>query len=441
VNESLLRKLPGVDRLAAALGDVPSPVAVGAARQVIDEVRAEVLAGDRQQLPDLEALAAARARLLSQGRLRSVINATGVVVHTNLGRSVWSAAARDAATRAMGACDLELRLDDGQRGGRLDGLRALLRHLTGAEDALVVNNCAAAVLLGLTALARGREVVVSRGELVEIGGSFRVPDVIASGGARLVEVGTTNRTRASDFAAAIGDDTALLLKVHPSNFRQVGFTEAPERSELAAVAHDHGLPLVEDLGSGSLHGELGEPAVRDVVGAGVDLVMFSGDKLLGGPQAGLVVGRADLVHRLRRHPMYRALRVGKVTLAALEATLADHAAGREVPTTVRLQQTAEELMARAERWAQALQARGVRAEAVADTDVAGGGALPERPLYGAACRVHCESVHAVARRLRTGDVAVVARVADDALHLHPRTVSIDRDVALVDQVAHAIALR
>ena len=437
----LLRELPGVDRLAASLGDFAPEVAVAASRAVVDEARRSVLAGAVTALPDLVALARQRAWVLDAGRLRSVINATGVVVHTNLGRSSWSPSARAAALRVMGNCDLEMRLSDGLRGGRLEGLAALLHHLTGAPDAIVVNNCAAAVLLGLTALARDREVVVSRGELVEIGGSFRVPDVVGSGGARLVEVGTTNRTRAADYAAAVGESTAVLLKVHPSNFRQVGFTEAPTREALAEVAHTHGLPLVEDLGSGSLFGELGEPAVRDVLSAGVDLVMFSGDKLLGGPQAGIVAGRRDLVQTLRRHPLYRALRVDKVTLAALEATLADHLAGRPVPTRERLHADPAALLVRARRWAEALRALGADAEAVSTDDVAGGGALPAAPLQGAACRVVCSEVNDVAARLRTGDTPVVARVAGDALHLHPRTVDDGHDEVLVDQVARAIGLR
>jgi len=437
----VLRGLPSVDRLAAQLGELPPTVAVAAARQVIDEVRAEVLAGARTSLPDLLALARARGEVLDRGRLRQVLNATGVVVHTNLGRSAWSSGAQQAAVAAMGACDLELRLATGARGGRLDGLKALLRELTGAEDALVVNNCAAAVLLGLTALARGREVVVSRGELVEIGGSFRVPDVIASGGAHLVEVGTTNRTRAADYASAVTADTAVLLKVHPSNFRQVGFTEEASREALAEVARAHGLPLVEDLGSGSLHGELGEPAVRDVVAAGVDLVMFSGDKLLGGPQAGLVVGKAAWVAKLRAHPLYRALRVDKVTLAALEATLADHLAGRAVPTRRRLHTEPEALRSRAQAWVDGLAARGVVSQVVAVDDVPGGGAAPGVVLAGFAVRLEAGPAHEVARALREGAVAVMARVADDAVHLHPRCVEPADDDTLLAQVAEAIAVR
>jgi L-seryl-tRNA(Ser) seleniumtransferase len=433
---SLLRGLPSVDRLAAELSDTPEGVAVAAARQVIDEVRAEVLSGAIDALPAMVPLARQRARLLGDGRLQRVINATGVVVHTNLGRSAWSSSARQAALRVMGGCDLELRLGDGQRGGRLDGLRAQLRALTGAEDALVVNNAAAAVLLALTALARGREVVVSRGELVEIGGSFRVPDVIASGGAVLREVGTTNRTRAGDYEAAIGEHTAVLLKVHPSNFRQIGFTEEAPREALAEVARRHGLPLLEDLGSGALRAQHGEPAVREVVGAGVDLVMFSADKLLGGPQGGVVVGRSDLVATLRAHPLYRALRVDKVTLAALEATLGDHLAGRATPTGERLALSADALRPRAEAWA-----RAWSAEVVAVSDVPGGGASPGVVLPSVAVRVEVPRAHAVAQALRQAEVPVLVRVADEAVWVHPRAVDPSDDERVRDEVAAAIGLR
>ncbi len=432
MSHDLLRQLPSVDGLADALGG--GPLAVGAARQVIDEARRGVLEGGLGALPDL--LAAGRQRLgwLSHGKLQPVLNATGVVVHTNLGRSAWSEGARRAAVQAMGPVDLEVRLDDGQRGGRLDGIDALLRHLTGAEAGIVVNNCAAAVLLALTALARDREVVVSRGELVEIGGSFRVPDVIAAGGARLVEVGTTNKTRVSDFAAAVGEHTALFLRVHPSNFRQVGFVHTPSRAEMAALARSHGLPLLEDLGSGALQPMQGEPRVADVIQAGVDLAMFSGDKLLGGPQAGLIVGRRDLVAQLRRHPLYRALRVDKVTLAAVEGALADHAAGRPLPTLAQAALSRQALRARAEGWAAQLRAAGLVASAVDADDAVGGGSLPGQVLPGAACVVQIERAHDAARALRTGTPSVMGRVHDERLWLHPRTVPEGSDEVLLAQV-------
>jgi L-seryl-tRNA(Ser) seleniumtransferase len=441
VADAALRSLPKVDLLARdpALVDLPHGVAVGAARQVLGEVRAEILAGARGEVPaDLAARVAARARLLAHGRLVPVINATGVVVHTNLGRAPWSPSARAAALRAAGYCDLELELASGTRGGRLSGVSAQARHLFGAESALVVNNNAAAVLLALTALAAGREVVVSRGQLVEIGGSFRVPDVIAAGGARLREVGTTNRTRAADYAAAIGPDTAVLLLVHPSNFRTVGFTESPHREELAALGRAHGVPVVEDLGAGAVEAAQGEPSVREVVASGVDLVCCSGDKLLGGPQAGLVLGGAAWVERLRRHPMYRALRVDKVTLAALEATLGDHAAGRPPPVIEMLTAPLATVRARAERLASMLLAAGCAPEVVEVASVAGGGALPESPLPSAAVRLPVPRPDAVARALRTGEPAVMARIEDGALVLDLRTVADDQSEVLARRVASAI---
>ncbi|MCB9685350.1 MAG: L-seryl-tRNA(Sec) selenium transferase [Alphaproteobacteria bacterium] len=430
-DSTLFRSLPKVDALARdpALAGVPFPIAVAAARDAIDAARDRLRAGGGAG--DLVADAARRARALDQGRLTQVINATGVVLHTNLGRAPWSDSALAAAQRVASGCDLELTLSDGRRGGRLAGVSAQLRHLVGAEAALVVNNNAAAVLLALTALAAGREVVVSRGELVEIGGSFRVPDIIASGGARLVEVGTTNRTRIADVRAAAGPDTALLLKVHRSNFKVVGFTEEPTRQELAAVGRELGVPLVEDLGSGSLRGGHGEPSVREVLEAGVDLCTFSGDKLVGGPQSGVVVGRAELVARLRSHPLYRAMRVGKVTLAALEATLGDHLAGRVTPVDRMLTTTADELLARAQR----LQVASDVGEVVATDGQVGGGAVPGETLASFALRVATSQPDALATALRTGTPAVLARVHRDALLLDVRTVPDERIPALAERLA------
>ncbi len=436
----LLRRLPKIDRLAGEL-DAPHPVAIAAARQVVEEARAAILAGEVDALPDLVALARERARWLEHGRLVPVINASGVVVHTNLGRAPWTDSARAAADRVARYADLEMLLDTGRRGGRLRGVAAQLRALTGAEDALVVNNCAAAVLLALTALARGREVIVSRGELVEIGGSFRVPEVIASGGAALREVGTTNRTRAADYEAAIGPDTAMLLRVHPSNFRVVGFTEDPDRHELVAVGRRAGLPVVEDIGAGSLDGGFGEVAVREVVAAGVDLACFSGDKLLGGPQAGVVVGRAEWVQRLRKHPLYRALRVDKVVLAALEATLGDHLAGRKPPVLEMIEAPADVLAARARALVAALDAGGVQGQVVEDVGYVGGGALPGQGLPGFVVRVDVDDAEACARALRAGAPAVVARVHQDTLRLDVRTLLDDEVEPLARRVAEVLATR
>jgi len=420
--------LPSVSALIAApeLNDVPHTVAVRAAREVLDEARARIRRGE----PATDGLSLRVSAVVSAFRQldqRAVINATGVVVHTNLGRApLHPHVARVVAEHAGGYSSLEMRLDTGKRGGRLAGVRRALRELTGAEDAVVVNNNAAAVLLTLTALAKGREVVVSRGELVEIGGSFRVPDVISAGGARLVEVGTTNRTRVADFAAAAGPDTAVLLRVHPSNFRQVGFVERPDRAGLVALGRERELVVVEDLGSGLLGAapealpSAVEDAVDAVVATGVDLVCFSGDKLLGGPQAGIIVGRRDLIARLRAHPMYRALRLGKLGLVALEATLQLYREGRadEVPVRAMLNLGAPTLRGRAEELAALIPG----ARIAQDVGYSGGGAMPARPLPGMVVELEVDEPDALSRGLRLGNPSVVARVARGCVVLDPRTV-------------------
>ena len=417
-----------MDELAREAGD---PLAVDAARAVLARAREEIAAG--LEPGDLESrlqdeLAAARAP-----SLRRVLNATGVVVHTNLGRApLAEEALYRVAEAARGYSNLELDLDRGVRGSRQDHLAAVLRRLTGAEAALVVNNNAGAVLLALAALAEGREVVVSRGELIEIGDGFRIPDVLARSGARLVEVGTTNRTRVADYERAIGEDTALLLRVHQSNFRVVGFTELPGLEQLASVAGRHGLPLVDDLGSGALLSSnrlvLGdrEPTAQESLRAGADLVCFSGDKLLGGPQAGIVVGRADLVERLRRHPLQRALRIDKLSLAALEGTLLLYLdAPERIPVLGMLAQDGETVRARAERLAAAT---GGTVEPTVGR--VGGGALPLAELPSFACSLDEE----LAAPLRAGDPPVVGIVRDGRLLLDCLTLS---DVE-AEQVAAAV---
>ncbi|HET9437421.1 MAG TPA: L-seryl-tRNA(Sec) selenium transferase, partial [Gaiellaceae bacterium] len=398
-----LRDLPSVDALVRdeRLAGVPHERAVAAARVVLDRARARIGAGDEPE-PLVEAVL---AELSAERRhsLRRVLNATGVLVHTNLGRAPLSAAALERVAQVgAGYSNLEYSLERGERGSRQDHLSGLLGRLTGAEAALVVNNNAAAVLLALAALAEGREVVVSRGELIEIGDGFRIPDVLARSGARLAEVGTTNRTRAEDYERAVGPDTALLLRVHQSNFRVVGFSERPRLGELAEIARRHELPLVDDLGSGALAAIGDEPTPAESLRAGADLVCFSGDKLLGGPQAGIVVGRRELVEHLRRHPLQRALRADKLTLAALEGTLVlalDPSTRDEVPILRMLHEPVDAVRARAERLAELV--GGEVEETVARV---GGGALPLAELPSAACAVE----EPLAERLRLGDPPVVA---------------------------------
>src|SRR3954447_8241568 len=322
--QARLRALPSVERLASSLGEVPHAAATAAAREELDELRERIRAGEPID-PDpalLRDVVAERARMLARGSLRPVINATGVILHTNLGRAPLAPEAAEAAAR-IGASysNLELDLEDGERGSRQVHVEGLLRALTGAEAALAVNNNAAAVLLALAAVAAGREVVIGRGQLVEIGGSFRIPEILEQSGARLVEVGTTNRTRAADYEAAIGPETAAIMRVHQSNFRTVGFVAEAGLEELRELADANGLALIDDLGSGALEAIEDEPTVRASLEAGADLVCWSADKLLGGPQAGVLAGRAAAVEFCRAHPLARALRLDKLQVAALEATL------------------------------------------------------------------------------------------------------------------------
>lgn len=422
---------PSVQRLIAAAG-LPAGAAGprSAARALLVEERAAVAAGAEPR--GLSALAAAlEQRTRPEAALRRVINATGVVLHTNLGRAPLAPEAVAAVVEACsGYCDAELDLETGARGGRGERVLAQLRALTGAPAALVVNNNAAAVLLALTAVCAGRAVLVSRGELVEIGGSFRVPEVISAGGARLVEVGTTNRTRLADYAAAVSAETGALLRVHPSNFSMQGFVERPARAALAALAADRGLPLIEDLGAGligpsPLPGADGaDDAVEAALAAGVDLLTCSGDKLLGGPQAGIIVGRADLVERCRRHPLYRALRVDKMTLAALGATLALLGRGERSPTAAMLAARPEALLARAEQLAAAVSAAaaaaGLSVSVEADEARAGGGSWPGEGLPGPVVALRGAGLEALARALRQGSPAVLPRTQRGALRLDPR---------------------
>jgi L-seryl-tRNA(Ser) seleniumtransferase len=422
-------------------------------RAALDEARLIAAAGDEAALAHaLEALPAdleSRLAVEAAPSLVRVINATGVVVHTNLGRAPLppEAIARVAEV-AAGYSNLEYDLASGERGQREVHAEARLLSLTGAEGAVVVNNNAAAVLLAVNTLAEGREVLVSRGELVEIGGSFRIPDVLRKGGARLREVGTTNRTRLRDYQAALTPETGMILKVHPSNFRIVGFTESASLEELAGLAREVRLPLVEDLGSGALSlpaAVAGEPLLRASLEQGAGLVTFSGDKLLGGPQAGLIVGRRSLTDALRRNPLYRALRVDKMTLAALDGVLALHESGRagEIPVLRMLAEHAEAVRARATALADRLRAARPlsRFDVVDGASAVGGGAAPARDVPTALLTIdHPElGPDRLAERLRSGSPPVIARVADGRVVVDLRTVDPGEEEALLEAISRATA--
>jgi L-seryl-tRNA(Ser) seleniumtransferase len=425
---ALLRALPSVDELAARLEGVPHALAVAAARAAIAARREALAAGASDSADGIELEARDWLARAEAPSLRGVVNATGVIVHTNLGRApLADRAAAAAAAAAHGYSNLEYDLERGERGSRQVHAEALLRELTGAEAALVVNNCAAAVLLAAAALAAGRELVVSRGQLVEIGGSFRIPDVVAQSGARLVEVGTTNRTRLADYENAIGPDTGALMRAHQSNFRTLGFVEEVEIEELCGL----GVPVIDDVGSGALAERVpelsDEPPVRRSVAAGCAVTCFSGDKLLGGPQAGLMVGTRDAIERCRKHPLARALRIDKLSLAALEATLRLYrdpaGALREVPVLRMLTAGEPELSARAELMRAALAEAGIDARVITAEAKVGGGALPLLELSGPVCAIDPAplSLDELARGLRAGDPPVVGRARQGWLVLDPRT--------------------
>jgi L-seryl-tRNA(Ser) seleniumtransferase len=428
---------PRVAALAAAHGHA---AVTGAVRAVLADARAAILTGGEGAVSDDDV--AGRVARGQAGTLRPVLNATGVIVHTNLGRAPLAPQAIAAmAEVAAGYSTLEYDLEKGTRGERSVHATELLRELTGAEDALVVNNNAAAVMLVLAALAVGREVVVSRGELVEIGGGFRIPDVLRQSGARLVEVGTTNRTHPADYANAIGEDTALLMKVHRSNFSIVGFTREVALAELAAIGRARGVPVVYDAGSGAmLDIDAEEPSVRSFVAAGADVVTFSGDKLLGGPQAGVIVGTRALVERMRRHPLMRALRPDKTCLAALAATLRLwRDAPAEIPVVRMMHATVLGLEARAAALAAAVGARGIATDVVPSVSRVGGGAAPMRELASRAVRVRTADADALCAALRAGSPPVVARIDEGAVFLDLRTVGAEDDGRLAAALVAAWA--
>jgi L-seryl-tRNA(Ser) seleniumtransferase len=452
-----LRQLPKVDQVLRRtdVAALPAPrwAVVEAVRREVDRLRKAILDGASDRIEVTAEAIGARAAALVRPSLRRVINATGVVLHTNLGRAPLPAEAIERVVAlAAGYSNLEYELGPGRRGSRHAHLGGLLAALTGAEDAVVVNNNAGAVMLSLAALAAGREVVVSRGELVEIGGSFRVPDVMRLSGAELREVGTTNKTRLEDYEQAITERTALLLKVHRSNFAIVGFTEEASAAEVAALGRRRGVATMMDLGSGSLVpaaelaalGLPAEPDVAAVVGSGLDLVTFSGDKLLGGPQAGIVVGRAEAIAAVRAHPLMRALRPDKLSLAALEATVAiyrDGRAGADVPALAMLATPLAVLRGRADELCALIGARvpGVRVDRIACESAVGGGAMPTAslPSWGVALSpapggVGVDDLDA---RLRAAPVPVIGRIADDRLLLDVRTL---QGRAEIEQVAAAV---
>jgi L-seryl-tRNA(Ser) seleniumtransferase len=440
-----LRQRPAVVTLERDHGHAATTTAL---REAAAEIRDRIAKGE--DAPDdteaaasaIEASASARLASSFRGSLRRVINATGVVIHTNLGRAPLSAAAIARLTAiAQGYSNLEYDIVQGTRGSRSVHAEQLVIALSGAEAAIVVNNNAAATMLILAGLAAGREVIVSRGELVEIGGGFRVPDVMAQSGAVLREVGTTNRTRVADYRAAIGAKTAGVLRVHPSNFRIEGFTERPALTDLVAAAHEANVPLIEDLGSGCLLDSIDwEPTVQASVAAGVDVVCFSGDKLLGGPQAGIIVGKRTLVDQLRRHALMRALRVDKLTLAALEGTLLEYLSGRAaqaIPVLQMITLTADAIETRARSLGERLAASGWSVALVSGGSAIGGGSAPGVELPTVLLSIEREGLTADAldAALRALDPPIIARIADDAVVLDLRTVDESED----DQLACSVA--
>lgn len=451
---SLFRALPSVERLAGSepLAHLPREAAIQAARQAVEEARATLRASDVSDVaPSFEALARRAAALAGEAErptLRRAINATGVLLHTNLGRATLAPAAAEAVARiADGHASLEVDEEGGGRGSRQAHVAALLCELTGAEDAFVVNNNAAATFLTIAAMAAGREVVLSRGQLVEIGGQFRLPDVIESAGASLVEVGTTNRTRAADYERAVSEKTALLLRVHPSNFKIIGFTEEASLPDLIALGNRVGVPVGDDIGSGALvdfapFGLTDEPMARASIEAGADVVWFSGDKLLGGPQAGILVGKTRYIAPMKKHPLARALRPDKLTLAALEATLRLYRAGRawtEIPVLRRIARPPEEVLAACGRVARLLRAvsPALEADILATQSEVGGGSLPGSvlPSWAVAVTAAGKSADALARALRKAETPVYGRIERDRLLLDLRAV----DEAEEERIAAAFA--
>jgi L-seryl-tRNA(Ser) seleniumtransferase len=458
--QELLSSLPAVDELLKSEGVVrllpghPRTVVVQAIREVLSETRTKLI-DNKPADTSAESLSAEisrRVQMLSSFSLLPMINATGIVLHTNLGRAVLSEKAlNNVIAVSRGYSNLEYDLNAGKRGKRHVHTKGILRQLSGAEDALIVNNNAAAVFLSLNTIAGGREVIVSRGELVEIGGSFRVPDVMAASGATLREVGTTNKTHLHDYSRAINEHTGLILKVHQSNYKIVGFTEDAALESLVALGKERGIPVMYDLGSGCLidlkpHGIHTEPSVKEIMKSGVDLVTFSGDKLLGGPQGGIILGNKDLIEKIQKNPLARAVRVDKMTIAAFEATLMEYRdldrAMAKIPVLRMLFQSPEAIKKRAKKIADGLRKSGAVADLslIKDSSKAGGGSLPETEFetYAVSISSGRMSVNDLEKRLRTGSPPVIARIKDDSLILDARTISDQEIGELVRSVTSAL---
>ncbi|MDH7482455.1 MAG: L-seryl-tRNA(Sec) selenium transferase [Armatimonadota bacterium] len=462
-NKNLLRSLPSIDRLLGEpslkelIGEIPRPYVAEAARKTLDEIRSRIREGFTVKEEDisLERLAQdirLRAKALANTSIRRAINATGIVLHTGLGRAVLPAAAQKALIDvASGHCNLEIDIKTGGRGKRSEHYQELLKNLTGAESALVVNNNAAAVFLALNTLACGREVIVSRGELVEIGGSFRMPDIMASAGVKLIEVGTTNRTYVSDYENAISEETGLILKVHTSNFCIVGFAKSPALSELAELGKKKGIPVMEDIGSGALidmsrFGLKSEPTVQESIRAGADIVTFSGDKLLGGPQSGIIVGRKEFVEAMARNPLSRTFRIDKLTIAALEATLKLYVDSdtviRNIPTLRYISRTLPEITHAANQLkAKLITSIGDNAkiEIFDGFSEVGGGSLPGQQLPTKLIAIYNADISPIdlAQKFREANPPIFGRVGDDKFLLDIRTVE-DSEIDVIAQVASQI---
>ena len=461
----LCRSIPKTDRILeheiiqAMLARYPRSLVVAAVRDTLKGARERLRSGASKDVPDLEQLVSSvRQSLCSDGfRLKRVINATGVVLHTNLGRAPLSLhAAERISTLAQGYCNLEVDLESGKRGKRLGLVRALLERVTGAEAALVVNNNAACVLLMLSSLAKGKEAVISRGELVEIGGSFRIPEVMSQAGVKLVEVGTTNKTHIKDFEDAISSDTAALIKVHPSNFRIVGFQHSVSTQELAALAHERGLWMLEDLGSGCLvsldsQGLPSEPTVQETLAAGADVVCFSGDKLLGGPQAGIAAGKRSLIESMAKNPLMRALRVDKLILGALESTLLSYLdpdkAFKEIPVLSMLSQDPKTLEARANTLAMNLKrAMGddpMEIHVVPNEGKVGGGSLPQAslPSYAVGLRAAGMEAQELSAALRKATPPIIGIEREGRVLLDVRTILPQEEGLVCSTIADALGRR